>query len=218
MSKAFTKESDQNDEDQDTDAPARPAGAALANLAAVVGGTTARYPQTAASGGNVSAGPAELKNYITPAGFKRLKEEALNLLDKERPDLVKVVQWAASNGDRSENADYIYGKRRLREIDRRIRFLTKRLDAALVVDPASREETDQVFFGATVTVMNQGGEEKTYSIVGIDEADVSRGRISWISPLAKALIKAHEGDRITVKTPAGDETLNIVSVEYKAID
>ena len=185
MSKAFTKESDQDDEDQDTGAPALPLG---------------------------------VKNYITPAGYKRLKDEALNLLDKERPDLVKVVQWAASNGDRSENADYIYGKRRLREIDRRIRFLTKRLDAALVVDPANREETDQVFFGATVTVKNEGGEEKTYSIVGIDEADVSRGRISWISPLAKALIKAHEGDRITVKTPAGDETLNIVSVEYKAID
>jgi transcription elongation factor GreB len=185
MNKAFTKESDQDDEDQDTGAPALPVG---------------------------------VKNYITPAGYKRLKDEALNLLDKDRPDLVKVVQWAASNGDRSENADYIYGKRRLREIDRRIRFLTKRLDAALVVDPANREETDQVFFGATVTVMNQGGEEKTYSIVGIDEADVSRGRISWISPLAKALIKAHEGDRITVKTPAGDETLNIVSVEYKAIE
>ena len=188
MNKAFTKESDQDDEDQDTGAPALPAL------------------------------PAGVKNYITPAGYKRLKDEALNLLDKERPDLVKVVQWAASNGDRSENADYIYGKRRLREIDRRIRFLTKRLDAALVVEPANREETDQVFFGATVTVMDEGGEEKTYSIVGIDEADVSRGRVSWISPLAKALIKAHEGDRITVKTPAGDETLDIVSVEYKAID
>jgi transcription elongation factor GreB len=188
MNKAFTKESDQDDEDQDTGAPALPAL------------------------------PAGVKNYITPAGYKRLKDEALNLLDKERPELVKVVQWAASNGDRSENADYIYGKRRLREIDRRIRFLTKRLDAALVVEPANREETDQVFFGATVTVMYEGGEEKTYAIVGIDEADVSRGRVSWISPLAKALIKAHEGDRITVKTPAGDETLDIVSVEYKAID
>jgi transcription elongation factor GreB len=159
-----------------------------------------------------------VKNYITPAGYKRLKDEALNLLDKERPELVKVIQWAASNGDRSENADYIYGKRRLREIDRRIRFLTKRLDAAVVVDPASREASDQVFFGATVTVADGVGEEKTYSIVGIDEAEVSRGRISWISPLAKALIKAHEGDRITVKTPAGDENLDIVSVEYKAID
>ena len=185
MSKAFTRESDQDDADQDTGAPALPAG---------------------------------IRNYITPAGYKRLKDEALNLLDKERPELVKVIQWAASNGDRSENADYIYGKRRLREIDRRIRFLTKRLDAAVVVDPASREASAQVFFGATVTVANAAGEEKTYSIVGVDEAEVSRGRISWISPIATALIKAREGDRVTVKTPAGDETLDIVSVEYKAMD
>ena len=162
--------------------------------------------------------PAGLKNYITPAGFKRLKDEALQLLDKERPELVKVIHWAASNGDRSENADYIYGKRRLREIDRRIRFLTKRMDAAVVVDPAAREASDQVFFGATVTVMDEGGAEKTYSIVGIDEADASRGRISWISPLARALIKAHERDTITVKTPGGDERLEIVQVEYTAID
>lgn len=162
--------------------------------------------------------PAGLKNYITPAGFKRLKDEALHLLDKERPELVKVIHWAASNGDRSENADYIYGKRRLREIDRRIRFLTKRMDAAMVVDPSQREASDQVFFGATVIVMDEGGGEKTYSIVGIDEADVSRGRISWISPLAKALIKAHEGDTITVRTPGGDERLEIVQVEYKEID
>jgi transcription elongation factor GreB len=185
MSKAFTRENDQVDEDQDAGAPPIPAG---------------------------------LKNYITPAGFKRLKEEALHLLDKERPELVKVIQWAASNGDRSENADYIYGKRRLREIDRRIRFLTKRLDAAVVVDPAEREETDQVFFGATVTVLSNDGAEKTYSIIGIDEADVSRGRISWISPLAKALIKTREGDTVTVRTPGGDESLEIVSVKYKAID
>jgi len=184
MNKAFTKESDQDD-DPDTEAPALPQG---------------------------------VKNYITPAGFKRLKDEALNLLDKERPELVKVIQWAASNGDRSENADYIYGKRRLREIDRRIRFLTKRLDAAVVVDPASREASAQVFFGATVTVVSAAREEKTYSIVGIDEAEVSRGRISWISPLAKALIKAHEGDSVTVRTPAGDETLEIVKVQYQAID
>ena len=184
MNKAFTKESDQDD-DPDTEAPALPQG---------------------------------VKNYITPAGFKRLKDEALNLLDRERPELVKVIQWAASNGDRSENADYIYGKRRLREIDRRIRFLTKRLDAAVVVDPASREASAQVFFGATVTVASAAGEEKTYSIVGIDEAEVSRGRISWISPLAKALIKAHEGDSVTVRTPAGDETLEIVKVQYQAID
>jgi transcription elongation factor GreB len=161
--------------------------------------------------------PPGLKNYITPAGFARLKAEALHLLDKERPELVKVIQWAASNGDRSENADYIYGKRRLREIDRRIRFLTKRLDAAVVVDPAAREETDQVFFGATVTLVNDAGGEKTYSIVGIDEADVARGRISWISPLAKALIKAREGDTVRVKTPGGEESLDIVAVVYKAL-
>ena len=162
--------------------------------------------------------PAGLKNYITPAGFARLKAEALHLLDRERPDLVKVIHWAASNGDRSENADYIYGKRRLREIDRRIRFLTKRLDAAVVVDPSSREDTDQIFFGATVTLNNEAGEEKIYSIVGIDEADVSRGRISWISPLAKALIKAREGDIVTVKTPGGDERLEVAGIEYVAID
>jgi transcription elongation factor GreB len=185
MGKAFSKEADQDEDDQDAGAP------------------------------SISTG---LKNYITPAGFKRLKIEALHLLDKERPELVKVIQWAASNGDRSENADYIYGKRRLREIDRRIRFLTKRLDAAVVVDPAAREDTDQVFFGATVTLMHEDGVEKIYSIVGIDEADVSRGRISWISPLAKALIKAHEGDTVTVRTPGGDESLEIIGIEYKAID
>lgn len=162
--------------------------------------------------------PASTKNYVTPGGFKRLKDEALHLLDKERPDLVKVVQWAASNGDRSENADYIYGKRRLREIDRRIRFLTKRLDAAVMVDPALREATDQVFFGATVTVIHESGEEKAYSIVGIDEANASCGRISWISPLARALLKAHEGDSVVLRTPAGEEEIEIVTVEYRAID
>ncbi|MFL6581022.1 MAG: transcription elongation factor GreB [Burkholderiales bacterium] len=162
--------------------------------------------------------PAGLKNYITPAGFKRLKDEALHLLDKERPDLVKVIHWAASNGDRSENADYIYGKRRLREIDRRIRFLTKRLDAAVVVDPQAREPTDQVFFGATVALATESGSQKHYSIVGIDEADAARGRISWISPLAKALIKAHEGDTVIVRTPGGEESFTIVGVEYKTID
>ena len=162
--------------------------------------------------------PPGQKNYITPAGFKRQKDEALHLLDKERPELVKVIQWAASNGDRSENADYIYGKRRLREIDRRIRFLTKRLDAAVVVDPATREATDQVFFGATVTVLHADGEERIYAIVGIDETDVSRARISWISPLARALLKAREGDTVTLRTPAGIEALEIVGVEYKALD
>ncbi|MEX0960175.1 MAG: transcription elongation factor GreB [Burkholderiales bacterium] len=162
--------------------------------------------------------PAGTRNYITPAGFKRLKDEALQLLDRERPELVKVIQWAASNGDRSENADYIYGKRRLREIDRRIRFLTKRLDAAVVVDPATRDPTDQVFFGATVTVLHGNGDEKTYSIVGMDEVDLSRGRISWISPLARALLKAREGDSVTLRTPAGTEQIEVITVGYRAIE
>jgi transcription elongation factor GreB len=161
--------------------------------------------------------PHGTPNYITPQGFARLKEEALRLLDKERPELVKVIAWAASNGDRSENADYIYGKRRLREIDRRIRFLTKRLETTKVVDPAQREPSDQIFFGATVTVMNQAGAEQTYSIVGIDEADVARGRISWISPLARALLKQREGDQVTFKAPGGDQVLEIVRVEYREL-
>jgi transcription elongation factor GreB len=163
--------------------------------------------------------PAGAKNYITPAGYQRLKDEALHLLDKERPEVVRVVQWAASNGDRSENADYIYGKRRLREIDRRIRFLTKRLDLAEVVDPAARDDdTDQVFFGATVTLADEEGSENTYTIVGIDEADVIRGRISWISPLARALLKRREGEQVTFKAPGGDQRLEIVQVEYKPVD
>ena len=161
--------------------------------------------------------PAGAKNYITPRGYARLKEEALQLLNRERPELVKVIAWAAANGDRSENADYIYGKRRLRELDRRIRFLTKRLDAAAVIDPAAREETDQVFFGATVTLLDEDGNESIYSIVGIDEADVSRGRISWISPLARALLKHHEGDQITFQAPGGNQVLEIVKVEYKEL-
>jgi transcription elongation factor GreB len=161
--------------------------------------------------------PAGAKNYMTPQGHARLKSEALHQLDKERPELVRVVAWAASNGDRSENADYIYGKRRLREIDRRIRFLTKRLEAAEVMDPAAREQTDQVFFGATVTVADEQGDQSIYSIVGIDEADVGRGRISWVSPLARALVKHRAGDQITFKTPGGDQVLEIVKVEYREL-
>jgi len=161
--------------------------------------------------------PAGAKNYLTPQGHARLKDEALHLLNRERPELVRVVAWAASNGDRSENADYIYGKRRLREIDRRIRFLTKRLDVAEVIDPAAREQTDQVFFGATVTVSDEQGGGTTYSIVGIDEADVVRGRISWISPLARALLKRREGDEVAFKSPGGDQVLEIVKVEYKEL-
>jgi transcription elongation factor GreB len=166
----------------------------------------------------LAAIPAGSKNYMTPAGHRRLKDEALRLLDKERPELVKVISWAASNGDRSENADYIYGKRRLREIDRRIRFLTKRLDAAEVIDPASREPTDQVFFGATVTLSDAAGNENTYTIVGIDEADLSRCRISWISPLARTLLKRREGDQVTLKAPGGEQALEIVKVEYLSIE
>jgi len=161
--------------------------------------------------------PAGAKNYLTPHGYARLKGEALRLLNQERPELVKVVAWAAANGDRSENADYIYGKRRLREIDRRIRFLTKRLDAAEVIDPAAREQTDQVFFGATVTVVDDQGSETTFSIVGIDEADAGHGRISWISPLARALLKRKQGEEFTFKAPAGDQVLEIVKVEYKEL-
>ncbi len=158
------------------------------------------------------------KNYITPEGYRRLKEEALDLIDRARPEVVKIVSWAASNGDRSENGDYIYGKRRLREIDRRIRFLTKRLDNAEIVDPTRRQETDQIFFGATVSVRGPDGSEHTYVIVGIDEADATRGRISWISPLARTLIKKREGDSFIFRTPGGEQTLEVLSVEYKAID
>jgi transcription elongation factor GreB len=157
------------------------------------------------------------KNYITPAGLKKLKDEALYLIDKERPDLVKVISWAASNGDRSENGDYIYGKRRLREIDKRIRFLTQRLDAAVVVDPANRESSEQIFFGATVTYVNENGTEHTVSIVGIDEANVSRGLISWISPLAKSLLKSKKGDVVLHQSPSGIEELEITEVRYESI-
>jgi transcription elongation factor GreB len=159
--------------------------------------------------------PAGSKNYITPGGHRRLKEELLQLLDVERPEVVRTVSWAASNGDRSENGDYIYGKKRLREIDRRIRFLTRRLDAAEVVDPASRPPTDQVFFGATVRYADGAGREQEITIVGIDEVDPARGRVSWISPVARALTKAREGDTVQLRTPAGVETLEILEVSYR---
>jgi transcription elongation factor GreB len=160
--------------------------------------------------------PAGTKNYMTPAGHRRMKEELLRLIDVDRPEVVKVVSWAASNGDRSENGDYIYGKRRLREIDRRIRFLTKRLDLAEVVDPSVHQGNDQVFFGATVTYENQSGEEHTVTIVGIDELDPLNGKISWISPVARALTKAREGDTVTLRTPAGIDELTILEVSYPA--
>lgn len=162
--------------------------------------------------------PPGLKNYITPAGYQRLKDELDQLWKIERPALVKTITWAASNGDRSENGDYIYGKKRLREIDRRIRFLSKRLDNAAVIDPAQRGMCDQIFFGATVTVNRQDGTECTYSIVGVDEADAGRGLISWVSPLARALLKAREGDAVMLHIPDGVEELEVVGVSYQTIN
>jgi len=162
--------------------------------------------------------PAGTRNYITPAGHARLKNELEELVKRERPKVVEIVAWAASNGDRSENGDYIYGKRRLREIDRRIRFLTKRLDIAEVVDPLRQGDNDQVFFGACVTVADADGNENTYTIVGVDEADVARGRISWISPLARALIKSREGDTVRFHSPLGIREIDIVEVIYQSIE
>jgi transcription elongation factor GreB len=189
MNKAFTRESE--DEDEDGDAPE-----------------------------NASPLPAGSKNYMTPAGFARLKSELDELLGRERPELVATIAWAAGNGDRSENGDYIYGKRRLREVDRRIRFLIKRLDAAEVVDPTARRdegEDDRVYFGATVTVRNGRDEERTVSIVGVDEIDTTRGYISWVSPMARALLKAREGDTVTLNTPGGMEDLDILHVRYEQL-
>jgi transcription elongation factor GreB len=182
MSKAFTKESDGEEED---DLPDEIAGL-----------------------------PAGAKNYMTPQGFVRLREELMTLMRKERPEVVQVVSWAAANGDRSENGDYLYGKKRLREIDRRIRFLSKRLERSEVVDPAKRPRTKQVFFGATVAYANEKGEERTVKIVGVDEVDLSKGHVSWISPIARALIRAFEGDVVKMHTPAGEEEIEIVKVEY----
>jgi transcription elongation factor GreB len=156
------------------------------------------------------------KNYITTLGLERLKAELHDLLHVERPKVVEVVAWAASNGDRSENADYQYGKRRLREIDRRIRFLTKRIDAAEVVEPTLQQGT-KILFGATVTVTDQEGLERTYKIVGSDEADAKEGKVSWASPVGQALLQASEGDAVTLKTPRGDEELDILKVRYVAI-
>jgi transcription elongation factor GreB len=190
MSKAFTKESD-GDEDDD--------------LPEALDGDTGGLPISA-------------KNYMTPEGFARLRGELDTLMRKERPDVVKVVSWAAGNGDRSENGDYIYGKKRLREIDRRVRYLSKRLANAEVVDPAKRAQkganTDQVFFGATVTTANAKDEERTFKIVGVDEVDLAKGHVSWISPIARALLKAEEGDIVKMRTPNGVEELEIVKVEY----
>ena len=182
MSKAFTRESDDSDDEDGEQA--------------------------------LSPLPAGSRNYMTPGGYLRMKTELKHLLDRERPDVVRAVSWAASNGDRSENADYIYGKRRLREIDRRIRFLTRRLDLAEVVDPAAREATDQVFFGATVTLARADGNEQRLSIVGVDEIDPALGRISWISPMARTLARSREGDTLTLRTPAGTESIEVLRIEY----
>jgi len=189
MSKAFTKESDAPDDDGDEE--------------------------------TASPLPAGAKNYITPGGHARLKAELLYLLDKERPSVTAAVSWAAKNGDRSENADYQYGKKRLREIDKRILFLSKRLDNAEVVDPSlERDEdlADRVFFGAAVTYANAAGEENTVTIVGVDELDLKRGHITWISPLARALMKAREGDSVTLHAPGGIEELDILAVDYRAVE
>jgi len=158
--------------------------------------------------------PAGTRNYVTPAGYRRLREELMTLLDVERPKMVETVSWAAKNGDRSENGDYLYGKKRLREIDRRIRFLTKRLDIAEVADPSAHHGSDQVFFGATVTYATAAGEERTITIKGIDEADNLHGEVSWIAPIARALLKAREGDEVQLVTPGGVEKIEVLEVRY----
>jgi transcription elongation factor GreB len=194
MSKAFTKEpDDESDElDEHEDAAEQAVHAQIAGV----------------------------KNYITPSGLQRLKDEHRFLLARERPAVTQVVAWAASNGDRSENADYQYGKRRLRQIDRRIRFLTKRIDAAEIVDPEaprSGRAATQVFFGATVRYVNASGTERVVSVVGLDEVDLDRNYISWVSPLARALIKSGAGDRVVLHAPGGTEQLEILEVRYQRI-
>ncbi len=186
MSKAFTRESDAPEaDDDDIAAPALPDGA---------------------------------KNYLTPGGYRRLRAELLALIDDERPKVVEAVHWAAKNGDRSENGDYIYGKKRLREIDRRIRFLTKRLEIAEVVDPSVHHGREQVFFGATVTYAHDDDQERTITIRGIDEADSAAGEVSWIAPIARALLKAHVGDIVKLVVPTGVQDIEVLAVEYPAPD
>jgi transcription elongation factor GreB len=158
--------------------------------------------------------PAGTKNYITPAGFRRLQDELKQLQQSERPRIVEIVSWAAGNGDRSENGDYIYGKKRLREIDHRLRFLAKRLEVAEIVDPARQAHLDRVFFGATVTYATKAGDERTITIVGVDEVDADNGRVSWISPVARALMKAQEGDVVELRTPHGPEPIEVVEIRY----
>ena len=181
MSKAFTRESDQDDDEDNS--PTIPGGS---------------------------------KNYITPQGYARMRSELLDLIDNERPKVVEIVHWAASNGDRSENGDYIYGKKRLREIDRRIRFLTKRLEIAVVSDPSVHHGHDQIFFGATVSYEDQHGEGNTITILGVDEADSLKHQVSWVSPIAQALLKAHVGDVVKLQTPKGCLDIEVLSVVYPA--
>lgn len=158
--------------------------------------------------------PAGIKNYMTPAGFAAMQSELRGLMREERPKIVEIVSWAAGNGDRSENGDYLYGKKRLREIDRRVRYLTKRLESAVIVDPRQQKNRDQVFFGATVTYAREAGGEHTVTLVGLDEADAGQGRISWLSPVARALLKARRGDMVELRSPAGQETLEILAIAY----
>lgn len=183
MSKAFTRETDAEDDDEDLGAPKLPAGS---------------------------------KNYITRAGHDRLRAELLQLLDVERPKMVEIVHWAASNGDRSENGDYLYGKKRLREIDRRIRFLTKRLEVAEVVEPSVHHGSEQVFFGAMVTYVEDSGVERTVTIMGIDEADSLKGQVSWVSPIARTLLKSRVGDELKLVTPSGVIQIEVLEVTYPA--
>jgi transcription elongation factor GreB len=180
LSKAFTKESDDQDDEE-------------LPLAAL---------------------PSGSKNYITPQGYARIRTELLDLIDNERPKVVEIVHWAASNGDRSENGDYIYGKKRLREIDRRIRFLTKRLEIAVISDPTVHFGSDQIFFGASATYVDEAGLERTVTILGIDEADSAQNQVSWVSPIARALLKAREGDSVKLATPLGIEEIKILRVSY----
>ena len=162
----------------------------------------------------VAALPAGTRNYMTPSGYERLRAELMELLDRERPSIVEIVSWAAKNGDRSENGDYLYGKKRLREIDRRIRFLTRRLELAEVVDPSKHFGGDQVFFGATVTYVNQRDEERSITILGIDEADSAQAQVSWIAPVARALLRARVGDEVRLATPGGTDVLEVLAVRY----
>lgn len=187
MNKAFTKESDADADDDDDGA-----------------------------GGAAPPLPAGSKNYITPEGYARLRDELLQLMDEERPKVVEAVHWAAKNGDRSENGDYLYGKKRLREIDRRIRFLGKRLEIAEITDPSVHHGRDQVFFGATVRYVDETGEERSVTILGIDEAESAKSEVSWISPIARALLKAREGDVVKLVTPGGAHEVEILSVSYPA--